>query len=234
MNIMLRWARRIVIFLLIGAIVNILLAWGCSLLHGEAAEYWEPYHNPRGENPLVVFVTNRFGQEIISGCERSGTLLARYPDDVKAYRGIIWWPRESVGWSRDRRSYAVASGWPMLTLKAWRTTIITDSGGDTPQYDELFHGCIHIERDVFGRQPDAGSDLVGLVAVLLPLHPIWWGMIGNTIIYAAALAIPLAIFASGRRAWRLRQHRCPTCGYSRGTSPVCTECGQPLPGIIAK
>lgn len=228
---MFKWARRIAIFLLLGAIVNVSVAWGCSLAHGEAAEYWHPYHNPRCENPLVVFVTNRFGHEIVSGCGRPGTLLTRHPDDVQTYRGFVWWSRESVSWTG--RSYAVASGWPMLTLKAWRTTSITDNGSDTPQYDELYFGCFHFEQDVFGRPPVARSDIVGVVDMLLPLYPIWWGMIGNTILYAAAIAMLLAVCATGRGAWRIRHDRCPTCGYPRGTSSVCTECGATLPTVIA-
>lgn len=224
---MLRWARRIAIFLLLGAIANVGVAWGCALLHGEAEESWQPHHNPRGENPLVVFVTKRFGQEIVSGCERSGTVLARYPEHVQTYRGSIWWPRASVNWSR--RSYAVANGWPMLSLKAWRTTNVAANEGDEGlQYDEVYHGCLHLERDVFHRPPTTRSDVLGTVAVLLPLQPIWWGTIGNTIIYAAVLAIPLAILTSGRSAWRRCKHRCSKCGYPRGTSPVCTECGAPL------
>lgn len=34
-----------------------------------------------------------------------------------------------------------------------------------------------------------------------------------------------------RRAYRARQGRCPTCGYPRGVSTVCTECGSPLPSF---
>lgn len=234
MNIMLKWARRIANFLLLGAIMNIAVAWGISLLHGEAAEYWRPYHNPGDENPLVVFVTRRFGQEIISGCERSGTLLGRHPEDVRTYSGGTWWPRESVSRSSSRRSYAIASGWPMLSMKAWRATTIMDTGVDALQYDALYHGGIHINRDVFGRTPKPGSDVMNTVAVLLPMSPIWAGMVGNTVINAAAFAVLLTICDKGRRAWRVRLHRCPTCGYLRGTSPVCTECGQTLPTLIAK
>jgi hypothetical protein len=74
-------------------------------------------------------------------------------------------------------------------------------------------------------------------AVVLPLRPIWPGFAINTIFYAAILW--LLIFAPGRirRFMRLRQGRCPACGYqiAQGLSEVCSECGSPLPvGIVTK
>ena len=48
----------------------------------------------------------------------------------------------------------------------------------------------------------------------------------NTIFYAALLWLPFVV----RRFSRARRGLCPKCAYPMAESPVCTECGKPLPG----
>ena len=62
----------------------------------------------------------------------------------------------------------------------------------------------------------------------LPLLPIWPGFAVNTLLYAGILYLPFAPFAL-RRFIRRRRGLCLRCGYPRGASAVCTECGRDLP-----
>lgn len=62
----------------------------------------------------------------------------------------------------------------------------------------------------------------------LPLIPIWPGAALNTIIICFIVCIPVAAMRAVRRHRRIKRSQCPGCGYPMGTSPVCTECGQPL------
>lgn len=76
--------------------------------------------------------------------------------------------------------------------------------------------------------------------VVLPLAPIWFGLLANTFLYAAIFfSIPWIFFVSRRlyRHFRGRPRRrrghCPFCGYDlRGDfSRVCSECGRGGTGV---
>ena len=61
----------------------------------------------------------------------------------------------------------------------------------------------------------------------LPCTPIWSGFAANWAVFTAVTLIPFLVFASikGIKAWRRRPGVCVACGYPRGASPQCTECG---------
>ncbi|MCC6910228.1 MAG: hypothetical protein IT430_20030 [Phycisphaerales bacterium] len=213
MNIMLRWALRIAIFLLLGAIVNVAVAWGCALLHGPATGRY--VHDPREER-RVLWINRRFGHMTVSGFERSGSLLYQDPDSVKQYRGDVWWRTDDVfpiGWS-----FAIASGWPRLSMTG-RVLLIDD----LKSVDEV-QWVIQLEDKM--PLPDAGQ--------FLPLRPYWPGLASNTVFFAMLTWMITAVRIALRNRWRTERSQCPACGYPRGTSRVCTECGGPLPGVAAK
>jgi hypothetical protein len=69
----------------------------------------------------------------------------------------------------------------------------------------------------------------------VPFLPIWLGFIGNWALYTVALAAPVfALRLPGlvRRRLRLRAGACPKCGYPRGPSAVCSECGHSSPKAV--
>ena len=63
----------------------------------------------------------------------------------------------------------------------------------------------------------------------LPAHPVWWGVLINTAVYAAILAGLLTVPRAIRTRFRLRRGLCPGCGYdlAGNTSGICPECGAP-------
>jgi hypothetical protein len=72
--------------------------------------------------------------------------------------------------------------------------------------------------------------------VYLPTRPKWLGLAGNSVVYAIVLAglvatlgllARLVAFIAFHRQ-RARAGLCPSCRYPRGVSPVCTECGEKL------
>lgn len=65
-----------------------------------------------------------------------------------------------------------------------------------------------------------------------PLTPIWRGIAVNSSLFAGAFLILAIALKHLRRALRLRSGLCPHCKYPAGRSPVCTECGQPLPARV--
>jgi len=70
-----------------------------------------------------------------------------------------------------------------------------------------------------------GSTPKGIVRVL-PYQPAWGGLLLNIV---AALLAALLVDRTAClliRASREHRHRCLNCGYPRGVSPQCTECGK--------
>jgi hypothetical protein len=62
----------------------------------------------------------------------------------------------------------------------------------------------------------------------LPIDPVWPGFIANTALFAIGFWLLLRSAGSTRRFVRRRRGQCMSCGYPVGTSPVCTECGEPV------
>jgi hypothetical protein len=61
----------------------------------------------------------------------------------------------------------------------------------------------------------------------LPFCPLWPGSAINTIFYGAILWLLWITPGKVRRFVRIRQGRCPSCGYqiAEGVGPRCSECG---------
>lgn len=156
-------------------------------------------------------------------------MLSRHADEVMIYDGMPWWPTEATPVSTDV-AYAVAAGWPMLTLRAWRTTEQKSLSGDEGvKYTATYHRCAHLDLATLGFRASELDDESFPVHVMLPLKPIWRGAVGNTLVYAAAIALLALGCARLRRGFRSSRGLCPACAYPRGSSPLCTECGAPLP-----
>ncbi|MCC6907956.1 MAG: hypothetical protein IT430_08465 [Phycisphaerales bacterium] len=64
---------------------------------------------------------------------------------------------------------------------------------------------------------------------VIPLRIIWPGAIINTLLYVAVLFVPFTLVPITRHHLRRRAGRCTACGYDlRGAAhPVCPECGTP-------
>jgi hypothetical protein len=109
-------------------------------------------------------------------------------------------PRE--GWSEEAR------GWPALAL--WCKETIPDA---------QWSGGIPIaSAAVWPRLP------------VLPVRPIWSGLILNTLLYAALWTVMFSTPRLVRQYRRRRRGACLTCGYARTGLPSiaqCPECGSP-------
>ncbi len=63
----------------------------------------------------------------------------------------------------------------------------------------------------------------------VPLRPIWPAFALNTLFYATLLWLLIPVRFTLRRFLRVRRGLCPKCAYPVGESSVCTECGNGLP-----
>lgn len=68
---------------------------------------------------------------------------------------------------------------------------------------------------------------------VLPYRPIWWGLLGNTLVYAAAWMLLVFGFTVPRRWLRVRRSQCRKCAYDLRSLPdsieLCPECGTSRP-----
>jgi hypothetical protein len=125
-----RWTLRIVVFLLLGAIMNVAVAWGVcpnsriwrsygGPLAAEDIEWWQATA-PAGHDigaPFRVIHSTGFGCHLVDLYEpRSGPLPG-----YNCLRKMIGWPMlslHSTEWSYEHRNFA-HRGYAFLFSKAW-------------------------------------------------------------------------------------------------------------------
>ncbi len=216
-----RLKRRIVtilIFLLLGAIVNVAVAWGLDYWLANAIHtYWPG-----------VRVTEK---ELVRWCDRTPELF-EYPFELthgikdhrigqSSYEMLSGWDpgpadRESSG-SRvlfDEAVIVDRRGWPMISLEkqGWYR-----HESDPQRSSSATVGVLHLPRTW-----DCGH-----TNQMLPLRPIWPGFLINTVFYTAILwPLYISPFIL-RRHIRHKRGRCIKCGYDlRGDLDAgCPECG---------
>jgi hypothetical protein len=217
---MLKWARRILVFLLLGAIVNVAVAWGCVLFAGPAP----------GDVAIIV----RQGSPIceITTYERIGFQCLMFDEDVEwpayirhvgsdeltKYPGNL----KTEAWTKDGAAVVTRAGWPMSSMEGWeldRWRLPLNAPSWKFDRNQNVRWGWSWDRVAAGKH----------VTPLMPLRPMLRGFTVDTGLYAT-LAWLLTVGRSRTcRLIRQRRGQCPTCGYPRGTSPVCTECGEALP-----
>lgn len=216
---MLKWARRIFVFLLIGAMVNVAVAWVIVLANDDVLKPAPVATQlPNQVSRTQLSVGPRFGYQLVSDYGR-GPL--GFLGSAQLYNGRVWWSNPQCNgpefWDH------VGAGWPMLALSASRHTVLDLEGREVVDRVIRLHGgvALHQDRD----DPTAESR----TPRLLPLRPLWLGFILNSLAYATGLGTIVHGPTTVRSFLLGRRGECPACGYPRGSSPVCTECGEALP-----
>lgn len=218
-----RGSIRMTILLILGAAMNLAVAWVCVFAQGVVESDWNPYFSPYDDYPAVIHVTRRFGYEQVVGVARSGTLLDRRGDEVRLYHGRVWFSEEPLQ-QPMLNAYAIAGGWPLLSHSCWLTVGWNiQPNGDEIEYFLNVHWGI-LPKKYREDSPGASRIRDGAFPIL-PLRPIWTGFIINTVFYAVILWLLLFAPFTARRVIRRRRGLCEHCAYPIGVSPVCTECG---------
>jgi len=223
-NMMLRRIfQRILLFLLLGAILNIALAWiieivvdktrplsvenrlriteGSTLHDVETFARWGATDHSSAWTRLPVEVPWR-------RMEGNEDILNRWPDFSEPLENF----RNGTQQAEIRN--AGLRGWPMLAL--WGETRWYVQANGNSSANEA-HGSL--------RLPATRSS-----SFIFPLRPLWPGFAINTVFYAAVLWLPFAAFGRIRRRRRIKRGLCVRCGYpiAPGRSAACSECGTPI------
>ncbi len=203
---------KLVVFLLLGAIVNVAVAWGCAttldLFYTEAVSAYRT----SAEGKWQVEALRRVGATVIESA-RGTYPYGESESDPPPERLIPSWAPADL-YSAELANHVRlidARGFPMLSLWCEKRARIKIA----PKFDVL--GAIHTPLPPFEmRIPRA-----------LPLRSIWPGFAINTLFYATLLWLfilgPLAL----RGVIRRKRGLCLQCAYDlRGDfSSGCPECG---------
>jgi len=197
---------RAVVFLLLGAVVNVAVAWGCVFW---TAPLFEWSSGSAGDQlRWLVQVPNDWPVESTFGVNSQSaglSLIARshtsFDQDALIHSlniydaGVPYRALRRIEWFRDGPGTAseIAAPWGI-----WQAGM---------------------EAPTFLRKWSNVSD------PRLPLLPIWPGFAINTIFYGAILWLLFAFPFALRRWRRVRRGLCAKCAYPVGASDVCTECG---------
>ena len=210
-----RRARMIVLFLLMGAIINVAVAWGA---------YFTPQTQALSDLRRIfppTPVTNEdetlWNRHATRAWPNSGRLVV---NQHRLFMDLKCIEISSKGTSRytahateeemiglgDFYVGLIRCGYPMRCL-SW------EQWEGVPQYA--------------GFAKTAGDDGFSVGDRAIPRMPIWPGFAINTIFYAAILWLSVAGLGALRRRRRIKRGLCSRCGYpvSASEGAVCSECG---------
>lgn len=210
----LRRLASVALFLILGAIADIPIAWSIalwtstgplnsvqppsrSLEKGEPFEWPFPAPTAWGA-PIAVAWSEGFGID----WQAASKLPPGSPD--------------------AQTVFGFRAGWPFRTMMCYEQRV-QDSGGALFSKPSLTGGIVLPGRlnSAMWRVDDNHRRL--------PLMPVWpgflWGALLNALAFWFLLAlIPRAVRFT-RSSARVRRNACAACGYPRGASPQCAECG---------
>ena len=219
---------RIVLFLLLGAMINVAVAWGfaawSTIPPNQSMEDFSPTLKYWGE-----FDADRTRLESLGWNGREETPDAEYIlfAMASAAPGLVY--REIAESSRSKDpnfegyvistdvAYETLAGWPWLALRGVRW--------NQAQRGEPDHWVDHMLIET----PLQSDILSGRDSRCLPFRPIWPGFAINTLIYAT---LGWLLFVGPFQVRRLIRHKCAlctNCGYDlrHADHRVCPECGAP-------
>ncbi|MEE9128947.1 MAG: hypothetical protein V3T84_02945 [Phycisphaerales bacterium] len=213
--------RKLVFFVLLGAIVNIAVAWGSSVLIG-FAETTSDIRAVRGSpvGAWLVKTYNRFSAFRVEWF-RSRNSAPNQSEGPSPADLVPTWIAYDPELNENRRVElwdAEARGWPLLAL--WSKPVSFYEVLDGTRHPLPKEGTIELPLSPF-----RGG--MGVMPKVLPLRPIWLGFAIDTIFYAAILWLLWSSPFAARRFIRRKRGVCINCGYDlRGSEDKgCPECG---------
>ena len=215
-----RRTLKLSLFLLLGAILNVVLTW---LLVMRSPWSWDHvpgkeidtgfFHYDGWEWVFTVRQTPDFRETLVRPLR---TRFMSEPEETRPpiQAALPVWN----GIDRTNMIYVYEFGWPCLSLRY--------AVGYLGDWDKVHWLVVHGGYRPSSFNQGTGSIRERRALAALPLIPIWPGFAINTIFYAAVLWLPVAGLGALRRRRRIKHGLCPACAYPVGDSAVCTECGK--------
>ncbi len=205
-----RWIFKLVLFLLLGAVVNVAVAWGLAGFYpatfdrtksslSDEARGWA---SDKGIPDPVISSYNGLGIRWVVVHKQVGTTMLSGGVEEPVY---------------DYAGMEVDAGWPFVAMheQSW----IDD--GVSPSHRRIYRTAIGLQTETTGLGP--------VIAPLrpLPFYPALPGFLIDTLIYAAIWFGLFVGFGAARRTIRHKRGLCIRCGYDLGHADhrACPECG---------
>ena len=207
-----RRLTKLVVFLLLGAVVNVAVAWGCVLWSGRIpdpgpfVDISDPFAWPRDVSADWPAAQKQTMSR--SWCLTLLLTIAHAPMQAPNPP-----PGTVLGWGMT----VFQAGWPYRALES-KHVQVNVTGGRVPLD---FKPAVTLPANLqFLKVNEARYRT-------LPLRPTWPGFAINTIFYAMLLWLMMFASFSLRRTIRRKRGHCIKCGYDlRGAEhEVCPECG---------
>lgn len=243
---MTRMAIKLIIFLLLGAVTTVAVAWGCAWFVDLTRMQPQVRTFPlpgRVEGPLAqmegvrriecqqFFVAPgafriawnegiRFDQTLLGTAIRLPYDSHSKPLNAPEARSISWCFRDSMP-PDPIMHVSDARGWPMLALCAG--VDLVPAGGGCRDVSRTYGAAAVMEPDGI-RWLDPSVDYKQKI---IPACPIFPGFAINTLFYAGILSVLWSTPFAARRIIRRRRGRCTRCGYDlrHAEHDACPECG---------
>ena len=196
----------ILLLLLLGAVVNVGVAWLLALADARR-DTQRYFFNDGSKKWGVMHITGLGMDEYTLFFDADGFDLRR--QESLGYGSVPEWARWRGAPGQNWVEWTDAFGWP------FRCLLFGAVQPSNPPPLVTRWGALPV-------RPRSGFLFRGWV----PLVPLWMGMIAGTLFYAALLWLLIPGPFVLRRFLQLRRGLCPKCAYPMGESAVCTECGQ--------
>jgi hypothetical protein len=203
-----RIVLRVAVLLLLGAVVNVAVAWGCVCTID-----WS-YSN------LWLYISDNdtdWWQESAPSGFRAKPERYVGPYHALGVESRMYWAGTPDGGVSIQSGHRVRTGFPFRSLEAEQWSDGFNVARDEPEAPIIQRGVISAPF----LQRGGGPSWI----YVLPCIPIWPGFAINTVFYALILWLLLAAPLALRRWRRMRKGLCPKCAYPIGQSANCTECG---------
>lgn len=213
--------RIILLFLLLGVVANVAVAWGISISWPQVSWVGQGRMSIDGEREWMALRSERLGHvrivSLVWESDRGGSTDGRDPPQPLLEPWSLDPSVNELG-PRDVSWQEAASGWPLLAMW-WRHTtpnsVPDHVAGEAPPVlpGDTLERAFVLDWQWLPRQ------------LVLPLGLVVPNFFINTAIYAWMLWVFLCGPFVIRRARRRRRGLCAACAYPVGQSHVCTECG---------
>jgi len=231
----------IAVFLLLGAIVNVAVAWTFAFFAPQPV--WRTPTAALTDSPTVVFglATRREAQTnvqfelqrttgvvIVGARHNSSNLIINgkrafefLPFDEFRHELPACSQLRQAEWARDELAELLWRSWNVSIDEyscGWPWPALTGwctFGSTASELEITPHGLIRLSMSPSNRT----------MARVLPWYPAWAGFVGNTLVFGGTLGAIVFVFGAARRWMRTSRGLCVKCAYPIGASDVCTECG---------
>jgi hypothetical protein len=228
-------ALRVLVFLLLGAVVNVGVAWAIAFCADVTGGQFQS--NVNILQPLKVAQ----GAFRFPGSMNTGQMHGYHYSSLHMEHVLLSGILRTIENGSLRRSLSdsatddatlvmddlvfVRCGFPVMCVSGVAHQSVEAMFTSRSQFDVGLVANAGVETETHGAFIVDVRGEYGPEAILMPVRPIWPGFAINTFLYAAILWLLFAAPGSVRRWRRIRRGVCAKCAYPIGASDVCTECG---------